>query len=168
MYGRSQGWASNSNAWVVSWSAIHVRNGPSGTSIVVAVWRMFSSTNSRRPGVASAVSSARSYWPRTRWPMNPSSSASWRVVTQRLAIVIAAFVAPLPGGSIWSSRSPSSRPMSAGEGRRVGPDPGGAIDDRDPLDDARQLRAEMRAERGHDDAPSPRRTRPRSPGARPR
>ena len=71
-YGRSQGWASNSKAWVVSWRAIQVRNGSSGTSSTRAVWRMFSSTNSSRPGVLSAVSRARSYWPRTRAPMNPS------------------------------------------------------------------------------------------------
>ena len=49
-YGRSHGCASNSNAWVVSWSAIQVRNGQRDAELV-AVWRMFSSTNSRRPGV---------------------------------------------------------------------------------------------------------------------
>ena len=37
------------------------------------------------PGVVSADSSARSYWPSTRWPMKPSRRPSWRVVTQRLA-----------------------------------------------------------------------------------
>ena len=45
--------------------------------------------------------------------MKPSSSPSWRVVIQRLASVTAALVNPLPGGSICSSSSPSSRPMSA-------------------------------------------------------
>ena len=110
-YGRSQGCASNSNAWVVSWRAIQVRNGPIGTSSAFAVWRMFSSTNSRRPGVVSADSSARSYWPRTRWPMNPSSSPSWRVVTQRLASVMVALPKPAPSGSICSRRLSSSLPM---------------------------------------------------------
>ena len=97
---------------MVSWSAIQVRNGPSGTSITRAVLRMFSSTNSRRPGVVSADSSARSYWPSTRWPMNPSRSPSWRVVTQRLASVMDALVTPLPSGSTWSRSWPSSLPMS--------------------------------------------------------
>ena len=109
-YGRSHGCASNSKAWVVSWSAIHVRNGSTGTPRARAVWRMFSSTNRSWPGSASAERSARSYCPSTRCPMKPSSSPNWRVVIQRLASAIDAFPRPAPGGTIWSSRSRSSRP----------------------------------------------------------
>ena len=112
-YGRNQGWASNSKACVVSCSAIHVRNGTSGTSSARAVMRTFSSTNSSRPGAISADSMARSYWPSTRWPMNPSRMPSWRVVTQRLASAIVALASPPPGGMTWSRSSPSRRPMSA-------------------------------------------------------
>ena len=77
-----------------------------------AVSRMFSSTNSRRPGAASADSSAMSYWPSTRWPMKPSSRPSWRVVIQRFASAMVALARPPPGGTTWSSRSFSSLPMS--------------------------------------------------------
>ena len=65
------------------------------------------------PGVASADSRARSYWPSTRWPMNPSRKPSWRVVTQRLARAIDALATPPPGGMTWSSRRPSRWPMRA-------------------------------------------------------
>ena len=85
---------------------------------------MFSSTNSRRPGVVSADSSARSYWPSTRWPMNPSRSPSWRVVTQRLASVIVALVTPLPGGQHLVQELALEAADQPGEGRRVGADPG--------------------------------------------
>ena len=44
--------------------------------------------------------------------MNPSSTPSWRVVSQRLASAIAAAVSPPPGGMTWSSRSCSSLPIS--------------------------------------------------------
>src|SRR6476646_9645919 len=95
-----------------SWSAIHVRKGSRGTSRTFAVWRMFSSTNRSLPGCASAVSSARSYWPRTFEPMTPRRKPSWRVVTQRLARAIVALARPPPGGTTWSSSSVSSWPIS--------------------------------------------------------
>ena len=53
------------------WTAATSLSG--GTSSVRAVSRMFSSTNSSRPGTASALSRARSYWPRTRVARKPSS-----------------------------------------------------------------------------------------------
>ena len=62
--------------------------------------------------MVSADSSARSYWPRTREPMNPSRNPSWRVVTQRFASVTVALANPAPSGSIWSRSSPSSGRMS--------------------------------------------------------
>ena len=65
----------------------------------------------------------------------------------------------------WSSSSPSSRPMSPAKARRVGAHPGGPVHDLDPLDDARQLRAEMRASAGTTIAIAWRR-RARPPAAR--
>ena len=109
-YGRSHGWASNSNAWVVSWSAIQVRKGAASTPSAAAVARMFSSTKSSWPGSVSAERRARSYWPRTRCPMNPSRNPSWRVVTQRFASAMEALTRPAPRGTSWSSSSLSSFP----------------------------------------------------------
>ena len=45
--------------------------------------------------------------------MNPSMKPIWRVVIQRLASATEAWPMPPPGGRIWSSSVPSSRPMSA-------------------------------------------------------
>ena len=106
-----------------------------------AVWRMFSSTNSRRPGVVSADSRARSYWPSTRWPMNPSSRPSWRVVTQRLASVIDALREPAARRQHLVEELALEPADEPGERRRVGPDPAGPVDDGDALHDARQVRA---------------------------
>ena len=74
-----------------------MRNGSSGTPSVRAVWRMFSSTKRSWPGSASAERRARSYWPRTRWPMKPRRSPNWRVVIQRFARASDAFPSPAPG-----------------------------------------------------------------------
>ena len=102
------------------------------------------------PGAASADSSARSYWPRTRWPMNPSRNPSWRVVIQRLASAIVALARPPPGGTTWSSRSCLELADERREGRGVGPHPAGPIDDARALDDARQLGPERRRQGRHD------------------
>ena len=45
--------------------------------------------------------------------MNPSMNPIWRVLIQRLASAMEAWPIPPPGGRIWSSSVPSSRPMSA-------------------------------------------------------
>ena len=129
-----------------------------GTSRTRAVWRMFSSTKSSRPGVASADSSARSYWPSTRWPMNPSRKPSWRVVTQRLARAIDALASPPPGGTTWSSRSPSSVPMSARRSPTLARTQPARSTTAEPLHDPRQLRPERLATARARSGPSPRRT----------
>ena len=97
------------------------------------------------PASISADSSARSYWPRTFEPMNPSRNPSWRVVTQRLARAIVALPSPPPGGMTWSSSSSSSVADQRRERRDVRPDPAGPVDDARTLDDAGQLRAERLA-----------------------
>ena len=128
---------------------------------------MFSSTNSSRPGAASADSRARSYWPSTRVPMNPSRKPSWRVVTQRLARAMVALARPPPGGMTWSSRSASSLPISEREGAGVGADPARPVDDAGALDDARQRAAERRRQGRARSGPSPPRRRARRRAARP-
>ena len=80
--------------------------------------------------------------------MKPSRKPSWRVVTQRLARAIVALARPPPGGTTWSSSSVSSWPISWREGRDVGVDPAGPVDDGRPLDDARQLGPERLDRRG--------------------
>ena len=87
-YGRSQGWASNSKAWVVSWSAIQVRNGASGTPSALAA----GGCSPRRTAAGRAPARPTAARGRTgRAPAGPGSRAgspSWRVVTQRLASAI--------------------------------------------------------------------------------
>ena len=111
---------------------------------------MFSSTNSSRPGVVSADSSARSYWPRTRWPMNPSSSPSWRVVTQRLASVMVALREARSLGKHLLEQAALELADERANAAVFARTQAAAVDDLDAVDDPGQLRAEMRGERRHD------------------
>ena len=102
------------------------------------------------PGAASMDSSARSYWPRTRVPMNPSSIAELAVRD------------PAVGQGHRRLRQAAARrhdlveqlALELADQRReragVGAHPAGPIHDAGPLDDARQRRAERGRQRRHD------------------
>ena len=119
------------------------------------------------PGVVSADSSARSYWPSTRWPMNPSRSPSWRVVTQRLASVIVALRQRRPRAAASGRAAPLEPADQGGEGRRVGrrPRPPRSRPRRAPRRPAAPCRGARRAPAPP--SPSPRRSRLRWRAARP-
>ena len=84
-YGRSQGWASNSKAWVASWRAMKVRNSSRGMRIVAAVPTMFGSTKCSRPRAGPAASSETSYWPSTLRPRKASMKPSCWLPTVRFS-----------------------------------------------------------------------------------
>ena len=80
--------------------------------------------------------------------MNPSMNPIWRVVIQRFARATEAWPMPPPGGRIWSSRVPSSRPMSAANVVEFALTQPARSTTPARLDDARQLGPERLAEPG--------------------
>ena len=167
-YGRSQGCASNSKACVVSWSAIQVRNGSSGTSITLAVWRMFSSTNSRRPGVVSALRQREvvlAEHPLAHEPQQQTQLAGGDPAVGERHRGLADAAARRQH---LVEEVPLEAADEAGEDLRVGTHPGGAIDDGHAVHDARQLRARGGRRGPARRGPSRWRSRPRSNAALPR
>ena len=144
------GCASNSKAWVVSWRAIQVRNGPSGTPSARAVARMFSSTNRSRPGRGLGgqqrevvlAQDAAAHEPE----QEPELAGRDPAIGQRHGRLGEAAA----GRDDLVEQVRLELAHQRRERAGVGADPARPIDDAGPLDDARQRAAERRRQGRHD------------------
>ena len=102
------------------------------------------------PGAASVDSSARSYWPRTRVPMNPSRKPELAGRDPAIGERHRRLGEPAAGRDDLVEQVRLELAHERPERPGVGADPAGPIDDARSLDDARQRAAE-RGRQGRDD-----------------
>ena len=160
-WSRSHGAPENWTAWVISWMVTHRTSSSRSTARLRAVSARFGASSSSRGGTRSS-SSARSYWPSTRWESTPVSAPTWAPSRKPEAERSGPDSGPADGASMRSvSVSSSGRMLFRLAAIHAGP-----VDRLERRQLRRQLEARCsrsRAARSHVRAARPtRRARPRT------